>query len=131
MFDGLRDVLADDPRIAYAIAFGSSARGSATEQSDLDVALGLLEGQSLTPLELGALAARLEQAAGRAVDLVLLEEAPPGIAYRIFRDGRPIVQRDPRALAERKAAAILEYLDFQPIEELCARGALAAATHGR
>jgi len=34
-------------------------------------------------------------------------------------------------MVERKTRAILEYLDFQPIEELCARGALAAAAHGR
>ena len=95
------------------------------------MAVGLVEGEPLTPLGLGALAARLEQVAGRPVDLVLLEEAPPGLAYRIFRDGRPLVQRDPEAMSTRKARAILEYLDFQPIEELCARGALAAAAHGR
>jgi hypothetical protein len=36
-----------------------------------------------------------------------------------------------RAQAARKARAILEYLDFQPIEELFARGVLDAAAHGR
>jgi hypothetical protein len=65
------------------------------------------------------------------VDLVSLDDAPPGLAYRVFRDGRPIVERDPEAMAQRKARAILEYLDFQPIEELCARGALDAAARGR
>ncbi len=82
-------------------------------------------------LELGELAARLEAAAGRPVDLVLLGDAPPGLAYRIFRDGDVIVVHDPRSLAQRRAEAILEYLDFKPIEELCARGVLAAAAHGR
>jgi hypothetical protein len=65
----------------------------------------------------------------QTVDLVVLDEAPracvPGL-----RDGRVILERD-RALVERRARAILEYLDFQPIEELCARGALEAAAHGR
>jgi len=37
--NALRQVLADDPRIAYALLFGSSARASAHEHSDLDVAI--------------------------------------------------------------------------------------------
>jgi len=93
--------------------------------------VGLATGVHVEALELGALVARLEEAAGRPVDLVLLEQAPPALAYRIFRDGRPIVERDRMAMVERKARAILEYLDFRPIEELCARGALDAAAHGR
>jgi predicted nucleotidyltransferase len=131
MLDALRQALADDPRIAYALVFGSTARAEAGPHSDLDVAIGLAEGVRPDALELGALVAKLEDAAGRPVDLVLLEEAPPGLAYRIFRDGRPILERDRDALVQRKARAILEYLDFQPIEELFTRGVLAAATHGR
>jgi hypothetical protein len=65
------------------------------------------------------------------VDLVLLDEAPPALAYRAFRDGRVIVLRDPAALADRKARAVLEYLDFKPVEDLCTRGVLAAASRGR
>jgi len=131
MLDALRSALAGDFRISYALVFGSSVRGSAGAHSDVDVAIGLATGTALSTLERGALAARLEEAVGKPVDLVLLADAPPGLAYRIFRDGLPIVVRDPRAMAERKARAILEYLDFQPIEEVCARGALAAAAHGR
>lgn len=131
MIEALRHVLAEDPRIAYAFVFGSSARGEGGVHSDVDVAVGLAAGVRLTALGLGALAARLENAAGRPVDLVLLEESPPGLAFRVFRDGRPIVERDRRAMVQRKARAILEYLDFQPIEELFARGVLGAAAHGR
>jgi hypothetical protein len=131
MLEALGRVLARDPRIAYALAFGSSARGSARPDSDLDVAVGLTAGVQLTALDLGDLASKLEDAAGRPVDLVLLDAAPPGLAYRVFRDGRPILERDRRALVERRARAILEYLDFQPMEELCARGVLDAAAHGR
>jgi hypothetical protein len=41
------------------------------------------------------------------------------------------VEKDRGALVERKTRAILEYLDFRPIEELAARGVLAAAARGR
>jgi hypothetical protein len=52
-------------------------------------------------------------------------------AYRVFRDGSALVVKDRAALVARKTRAILEYLDFRPIEELAARGAIAAAAHGR
>jgi hypothetical protein len=131
VFDAVSKLLADDPRFAYALVFGSAARAQHGPHSDLDIALGLAAGTTLGALEMGALAVRLEEAAGRSVDLVLLDEAPPALAYRVFRDGQVVAVRDPSALAARKARAILEYLDFQPIEELCARGALAAASRGR
>ena len=131
MLDAFRRILGDDSRIAYALVFGSSARGPVNVHSDADVALGLARGVRLTTRELGELASRLEEAAGRPVDLVLLEDAPPGLAYRIFRDGVPIVERDRPAFVERKARAVLEYLDFRPIEELCTRRVLDAAVHGR
>lgn len=130
VIQALRRILASDPRIAYALVFGSTARGDASEHSDCDVAVGLAKGVRLSSLEIGRLVAHLEEAAGRSVDLVLLDEAPPGLAYRIFRDGRPIEVRDGDAMTERKVRAILEYLDFQPIEALCARGVLDKR-HGR
>jgi hypothetical protein len=65
------------------------------------------------------------------VDLVLLEEAPAGLAYHVFRDGVVVFERDRPALVRRKARAVLEYLDFKPIEDICTRGVLAAARRGR
>jgi predicted nucleotidyltransferase len=129
--DAIRDVLARDARVAYALLFGSRARGSMHHESDADVAVGLTAGVSLDARETGALVADLERAAGRAVDLVFLHEAPPALAYRIFRDGLTLVERDHRAFADRKARAILEYLDFRPIEDLAVQGVLAAAARGR
>ncbi|MEZ5316362.1 MAG: hypothetical protein R2752_03070 [Vicinamibacterales bacterium] len=73
----------------------------------------------------------LERVAGRPVDLVLLDEAPPALAYRIFRDGTLLVEHDHRALAERRARAVLDYLDMRPVHDLLVRGAIAAAARGR
>lgn len=121
----LAAVFGADERIAYALVFGSRARGTAQPGSDVDVAIGFAAGARPELMELGLLASDLEKAAGGRVDLVLLDEAPPGLAYRVFRDGRPIVVRDGAALAARRARAILEYLDFRPIEEMLTRGVLA------
>jgi predicted nucleotidyltransferase len=132
MLDRLREALAREADVAYALAFGSAARGTARPDSDVDVALGLRPGAPRDVGSLGRLAARLESAVGRPVDLVLLDEAPPGLAYRAFRDGRVLLERDRAALVARKARAVLDYLDFKPVEDLCAAGVLrAAAARGR
>ena len=124
-------MLEQDPRVTYALLFGSTARGTAHPGSDLDVAVGLQPGTVLSTRELGTLIADLESAAGRPIDLVLLDEAPPALAYRIFRDGVTLFERSHRALADRKARAILDYLDFRPLESIVVRGVLAAAARGR
>lgn len=129
--DGLRQVLAGDSHIDYALLFGSRARGSSHASSDLDIAVGLAAGARFTPMALGDLVSRLEQASGATVDLLILDEAPPAVAYRVFRDGCVVFDRNPAALAARKARAVLEYLDFRPLEQLVADGVLAAAARGR
>ena len=124
-------VVEADPRLGYALLFGSVARGEHHAGSDLDVAVGASGGQRLSALDLGDIASRLEAAAGRSVDVVDLETAPPGLAYRIFRDGRVILERERSRLVARRARAVLEYLDFKPVEDQFVRGVLAASARGR
>ncbi len=131
MRDALRHVLQADAAVAYALLFGSAARGTEHAGSDVDVAVELVAGAHRDPQALGALIGRLESAAGRRVGLVLLDEAAAPLAYRIFREGQLLVERDHAALVARKARAIMNYLDFKPVEELCAAGVLRAATRGR
>ena len=61
MDEAIGDVLAADPRIAYALVFGSQAIGRQTPFSDLDVAIGLKAGARLDTRALGALIADLER----------------------------------------------------------------------
>ncbi len=119
MFEAVTKVLCKDPRISYGLVFGSCGRGTARPDSDIDIAIGGLS-TPLSTLELGDLIGRLEVATGREVDLVLLDEAGPGLAYRVFKDGVLVLERDPAALADRKAWAVLEYFDWKPVEELFA-----------
>ena len=130
MLDEIGRVLQADARIAFALVFGSRARGSSHAGSDVDVAVGLAAGTSLDAMDVGRLVSALEAAAGRSVDLVLLDEAPPGLAYRVFRDGQPLVVKDRAALTRRLARAILDYLDFKPVEDQFTRAVLRPH-HGR
>lgn len=117
-------VLGADPRIAYGLVFGSTSRGEARVDSDLDLAIGLVQGAAFDGPELGRLVSDLERASGRTVDLVLLGEAPPALAYRVFRDGQVLFTRDRSALVEGRVRAILDYLDFRPFEAAFVRGVL-------
>jgi predicted nucleotidyltransferase len=127
MLDALRRALEAEPDVANALLFGSRARGSERPDSDADVAVELVAGAPRDVRALGGLAARLEAATGHLIGLVLLDEAPPPLAYRVFREGRLLVERDHAALVARKSRAILDYLDFKPAEDLCAAGVLRAA----
>jgi len=132
MRDVLRRVLELEPDLSYAFVFGSAGRGTHRPDSDIDVAIELCPGAARDVHAIGGLIARLESATGGAVDLVLVDEAPAPLAYRVFRDGQLLLERDHLALVARKARVILEYLDFKPVEERCARGVLrAAAARGR
>src|SRR5258708_33562715 len=132
MLDALRHVLEAEPGVAYALLFGSGARGTAHPGSDADVAVELIAGASRDVQTLGGLAARLECAAARRVDLVLLDEAPAPLAYRIFRVGRLLVERHYTALESRKARVITEDHVFKTVVLLCDAGVLhVAVDHGR
>ena len=92
MLDAIRRILEAEPAVAYALVFGSTARGTERPDSDADVAVELTPGAARDVHALGCLTARLMSAAGRPVDLVLLDEAPAPLAYRIFRDGPPALR---------------------------------------
>ena len=130
MDDALRRVLDLEPDLLYALVFGSSARGAHRPDSDVDIAVEFRPGATQDVRAMGRLAARLESATRCPVDLVLLDEAPAPLAYRIFDHGRLLIERDHAALVARKARVIVEYLDWKPVEERCARGVLRAAAAG-
>jgi predicted nucleotidyltransferase len=68
--------------------FGSVARGTADEQSDVDFLVNLAPGRSL--LDLGGFLYELQQLLGRNVDVVTPDGLRPRIRDRILREAVPI-----------------------------------------
>ena len=95
--------------------FGSTARGTRREGSDVDVGV-LLAGRpprTLAGLELD-LEAELERSIGLSVQLVVLNSAPPDLVHRVLRDGRLLVDRDPSTRVRFEVNARREYFDVLP-----------------
>lgn len=83
------------PAVRLAVAFGSRARGAAGR--DLDVAVRL---EPDTPSLRFEVEAALGRAAGCPVDLVLLDDAPPLLAFEWW-EFRPLARRMSEAALQR------------------------------
>lgn len=110
-FETVPGVLEATPAVQLAVIFGSGAgdRGGAPQDRDVGVCL---EDQSVDRFV--ALRVALVRAAGRPVDLVSLDEAPPLPRFEIARGGRVLVEREPHAWAEFRAHAMIDWWDWAP-----------------
>jgi hypothetical protein len=70
------------------------------------------------PRELDRLATDLEVAAGRRVDLVVLNQAPPLLTHEAIREGRLIVCRDEDERVRFQTRATARYLDTHYLRQV-------------
>jgi predicted nucleotidyltransferase len=114
--------------VVAAYLFGSHARGTARDDSDVDVAV-LVRGEPAPTLEgLGMdLLADLERDLGRPVDLVVLNRAPTDLVHRVLRDGHLVLERDRSARIQFEVKARNLYFDMQPILRRYRRQGVRAA----
>lgn len=101
--------------VAAAWLFGSQARGTARRESDVDVAVLFARDPAPTLIGAGSdLAAELEHALGRPVDLVVLNRASADLVHRVLTDGVLVCDRDRAARISFEVRKRAEYLDFVP-----------------
>lgn len=107
------------PEVRAALLFGSRARGRARHDSDVDVAV-LLD-PSLAPTDSRARLVRLldalhgELAADR-VDLVILNDAPPALAFQVLKHGVVALERDRVDLHRFRVRTYSRHADYEPVE---------------
>jgi len=113
---GLRELLARRPEGLVAVyLFGSRARGTAAEASDVDIAV-LYAGAPAPGLDgLGLdLEADIERALGVPVQVVVLNAASVDLVHRVLRDGLLLLDRDPGRRIRFEVKARNEFFDLQP-----------------
>jgi predicted nucleotidyltransferase len=95
LLGGLRAALRTEPNVAFAMLFGSVARGDDGAESDVDLIVELREP---SPGKLPELQNRLEQASGREVHLLDMEAASKNeiLWSMAVEDGRVLVDRERR-----------------------------------
>jgi predicted nucleotidyltransferase len=130
----LGEALEPDPSILEAYLFGSSARGDAAAHSDIDVAVYLAPAVLQEPPPYGhqaEICARLMKAlATNRVDVVILNEAPPLLYYRVLRDGIRLFARDLVCTTSREGRALSRYCDYVPQLRKIEAAAKARITSG-
>lgn len=112
----LAELLALRPERFLAVyLFGSRARGTAVEGSDVDIAVLYADAPApgLEGLDLD-LEADIERALALPVQLIVLNAAPADLVHRVLRDGRLLIDRDPGRRIRFEVKARNEFFDLQP-----------------
>jgi predicted nucleotidyltransferase len=107
-FSALRLALRSEPNVRFALLFGSTSSGRATQNSDVDLLVALRDSSLDRVLDLDL---KIGQALARRVDITRLEDAAsePSFLGEALTSGSVLLDRDhiwPRLRAE--AAALLE-----------------------
>lgn len=119
MLERLKQQAASCPELKLAVLFGSTARGHARPRSDVD--LGILLDPYSPDLRF-RIEAELGRAAGRPVDVILLDDAPPLLRFEIAREGILLFQRDDHLWTDFKARAMVDWWDWAPTHRMIAAG---------
>jgi predicted nucleotidyltransferase len=115
--DGMASYLVGQTDVVAAYLFGSVASDKADPHSDVDIAV--LFANASNPLAAGdrqlQLIGDLERFTDRALDVVILNTAPPILQHQVLRHGRLLCERDREARVEFEVRAGKIYADLKPM----------------
>ena len=104
---GLIDKLVQEIKPAFIILFGSFAKGTMHEESDIDLAY--FSDKQLSSYERFILAGELAALAGREVDLIDIKKIDTVFTMQIFSEGMPIYIKDENEFTRQKMRAYSMY----------------------
>jgi len=105
--------------VVLAYLFGSAARGRDREDSDLDIAAlfgGRVPASQRSELRLKLLTELVGLIHVNDIDLVVLNDAPPLLAYKVASTGRTILGDRPEQVRF-AIQAIKRFIDTRPLRE--------------
>ncbi|TCI47407.1 nucleotidyltransferase domain-containing protein [Exiguobacterium sp. SH3S2] len=111
----------------FILLFGSFAKGTDREDSDVDLAY--FSQKRLSPYERFNLASELALLCGRDVDLVDIREVDTVFAMQIFSEGIPLLIRDENEWVRQRIKAYRMYAELNEqrdivLKEIKARGSV-------
>lgn len=109
----VKNYLANHPKVILAFLFGSFAKDMARVASDVDLAVFL--DPSYTKEDVKAIWSKLEDLTGRDVDLLIINQAPPGISWTAMK-GKVLVDKNPRLRLELMLQISREAEDFREFQ---------------
>jgi predicted nucleotidyltransferase len=124
VIERLGGILAAQPRVAFAFAFGSFTEDRPFHDIDVGVQIDDEAGGPAMPAAaaLQTLEERLATAAGYAVDLVVLNGRPVTFLYHVYR-GRVILARNEARLTSELEWTMRVYFDIAPVLQHATREA--------
>lgn len=106
------------PEIDAVYLFGSRASGKSGSLSDVDIGVLLnmdrVKPKDLFRTRLNLITQAMETCGRSNVDLVLLNEATPLLAYEVINGGKLAYERNHQHRVFYEADALRRYFDFQP-----------------
>lgn len=124
--------VSDDVRVKFIYLFGSRAGGRGQPESDIDLAvwadppLSLREAAELE----GLLAARLDEPDLGEVDLLVLNDAPMWLQFRVLGEGIVIFSRDEALRVSFRERVEKQFLDFRHLHDAYLAGVRTRARAG-
>jgi predicted nucleotidyltransferase len=112
--------------------FGSRATGKAKPASDIDVAILLDETPTSNRKDvlMSLFAALGQELRSDRLDVVLLNDAPPKLAFHALKDGRVAFERAPEHLHRFRVATYSRHADYEPVERFFRARTKARAARG-
>lgn len=105
--------LEDHPKVVLAFLFGSYAKKKQWANSDIDIAVYLAPPYTLD--DVTSIWNYLEDSSHRTVDLIVLNEAPAGVAWAAMK-GKVLVDKNPRLRLELMLEKSREAEDFRQFQ---------------
>jgi len=113
LVERIRRAVSVRPEVLDAYLFGSQARGDAQPHSDIDVAVYVSEEpDSPFGYAAGLTADLIRALASNAVDVVILNRAPPLLYHRVLRDGVRVYARNLMETTAREGQALSRHCDY-------------------
>lgn len=111
----LRRCAAELPAVRLAVLFGSAAGERTRPDSDVDVGV-LLQPADLSTRQAAevALGEVVSRAAGRDLDFVMLDDAPPLLRVQVTKHGELLFEREPGTWTAFKVRAWRDWWDWKP-----------------